>query len=114
MKAKQKAEDCWQATQKLHRLEVSVEEADKRIDFCTRRIIVGSGEAHRGRDANADGEHELPTGEQERDGEQVRRNASQGERGEAEAKGGRGRGEASHLGSGRERDGAQDVLAESA
>lgn len=38
--AKQKAEDCWQATQKLHRLEVGVEEADKKIDFCTRRIIV--------------------------------------------------------------------------
>ena len=40
VKAKQRAEDCWQATQKLHRLEVSVEEAEKKIDFCTRRIIV--------------------------------------------------------------------------
>ena len=38
--AKQKAEDCWQATQKLHKLEVRSEEVDKSIDFAFRRIMV--------------------------------------------------------------------------
>jgi chromosome segregation ATPase len=38
--AKEKAEDCWQAKQKLHKLELRVEEVDKRMEFCVRRIIV--------------------------------------------------------------------------
>lgn len=40
LKAKQKAEDCWQANQKLHRLEVRVEEVERRMEFAVRRIIV--------------------------------------------------------------------------
>lgn len=38
--AKENAEDCWQAKQKLHKLELRVQDVDKRIEFCTRRIIV--------------------------------------------------------------------------
>lgn len=38
--AKEKAEDCWQAKQKLHKLELRIEDVDKRMEFCMRRIIV--------------------------------------------------------------------------
>ena len=38
--AKEKAEDCWQAKQKLHKLELRIEEVDKKMEFCARRIIV--------------------------------------------------------------------------
>ena len=38
--AKEKTEDCWQAKQKLHKLELRIQEVDRKIEFCTRRIIV--------------------------------------------------------------------------
>ena len=40
MEAKQKAEDCWQAKQKLHKLELRIEDVDRTMEFATRRIIV--------------------------------------------------------------------------
>ena len=38
--AKEKAEDCWQAKQKLHKLEVRIQDVDKRMEFYMGRIIV--------------------------------------------------------------------------
>ena len=38
--AKEKAEDCWQAKQKLHKLELRIQDVDRRMEFCMRRIIV--------------------------------------------------------------------------
>ena len=38
--AKEKAEDCWQAKQKLHKLEVRIQDVDRRMEFYMRRIIV--------------------------------------------------------------------------
>lgn len=38
--AREKAEDCWQAKQKLHKLELRIEDVDKRIEIYMRRIFV--------------------------------------------------------------------------